>query len=178
MKPIGSSRWTLNPQPSFWGRGTDLGFTRDRHIKCASRLQPTCGAPSRRPHPEELGAPLCAPSVSKDGRSLDLACGRPSRRAQPFEARAPSGARAPQDDARSSGRGSELAAAATAISSRRYSVAECCNFALLQVDTAEQNFAEQIFLANEARLMHKRASFRTVIKARCGLLRRAFVLGV
>jgi hypothetical protein len=131
---------------------------------------------SRRPHPEE-GACLHAP-VSKDGRSLDLACGRPSRRAQSFEARAPSGARAPQDDVRSSGRGSELAAAATAISSRRYSVAECCDFALLQVDTAEQNFAEQIFLANEARLMHKTASFRTVIKARCGLLRRAFVLGV
>jgi hypothetical protein len=67
----------------------------------------------------------------------------------------------------------ELAAAATAISGRRYSVAECCDFALLQLATAEQ-----IFLANEARLMHKRASFRTVIKARCGLLRRAFVLGV
>jgi len=29
-------------------RRTDLGFTRDRHIKYASRLQPTCGAPSRR----------------------------------------------------------------------------------------------------------------------------------
>src|SRR5947209_7049943 len=29
-------------------RRTDLGFTRDRHIKSASRLQPTCGAPSRR----------------------------------------------------------------------------------------------------------------------------------
>jgi hypothetical protein len=39
-------------------RHTDLGFTRDRHIKYASRLQPTCGAPSRRPHPEELGALL------------------------------------------------------------------------------------------------------------------------
>ena len=36
--------------------------------------------------------------------------------------------------------------------------------------------AEQIFLANEAQLMHKRASFRTVIKARCGLLRRALFL--
>jgi hypothetical protein len=29
-------------------RRTDLGFTRDRHIKYASRLKPTCGAPSRR----------------------------------------------------------------------------------------------------------------------------------
>ena len=29
-------------------RRTDLGFTRDRHIKYASRLQPTCGPPSRR----------------------------------------------------------------------------------------------------------------------------------
>jgi hypothetical protein len=28
-------------------RRTDLGFTRDRHIKYASRLQPTCGVPSR-----------------------------------------------------------------------------------------------------------------------------------
>jgi hypothetical protein len=28
-------------------RRTDLGFTRDRHIKYASRLQPTCSAPSR-----------------------------------------------------------------------------------------------------------------------------------
>jgi hypothetical protein len=36
-----------------------------------------------------LGAPLCAPSVSKDGRRLGLACGRPSRRAQQ---------RAPQDE--------------------------------------------------------------------------------
>jgi hypothetical protein len=46
-------------------------------------------------------------------------------------------------------------------------------------DTPLQNARkEQILLANEAGLMHKRASFRTVIKARCGLLRRAFVLGV
>src|ERR1700738_2781184 len=38
------------------------------------------------------------------------------------------------------------------------------------------NFAEQILLANETGLMHKRASFRAVIKARCGLLRRALFL--
>src|SRR3984893_11243350 len=38
------------------------------------------------------------------------------------------------------------------------------------------NFAERILLANEAGLMHKRASFRTVMKARCGLLRRALFL--
>src|SRR5580692_2951939 len=57
-------------------------------------------APSRRPHPEELGALLCAPSVSKDGRWLGFASGQPSRRAQSFEARAPSGARAPQDEVR------------------------------------------------------------------------------
>ena len=75
-------RMELKPTDLILRRRTDLGFTRDRHIKFASRLQPTCEAPSRRPHPEELGALLGAPSVSKDGRWLDLACGRPSRRAQ------------------------------------------------------------------------------------------------
>ena len=38
----------LKPADLILRRRTDLGFTRDRHIKFASRLQPTCGAPSRR----------------------------------------------------------------------------------------------------------------------------------
>src|SRR5271165_5078054 len=41
-------RMELEPTDLILRRRTDLGFTRDRHIKCASRLQPTCGAPSRR----------------------------------------------------------------------------------------------------------------------------------
>jgi len=41
-------RMELKPTDLILRRRTDLGFTRDRHIKCASRLQPTCGAPSRR----------------------------------------------------------------------------------------------------------------------------------
>src|ERR1700722_16512880 len=43
-------RMELKPTDLILRRRTDLGFTRDRHIKC--------GAPSRRPHPEELGAHL------------------------------------------------------------------------------------------------------------------------
>src|SRR5580700_7296714 len=38
----------LKPTDLILRRRTDLGFTRDRHIKYASRLEPTCGAPSRR----------------------------------------------------------------------------------------------------------------------------------
>jgi hypothetical protein len=41
-------RMELKPTDLLLRRRTDLGFTRDRHIKYASRLQPTCGAPSRR----------------------------------------------------------------------------------------------------------------------------------
>jgi hypothetical protein len=41
-------RMELKPTDLILRRRTDLGFTRDRHIKYASRLQPTCGAPSRR----------------------------------------------------------------------------------------------------------------------------------
>src|ERR1700738_1557468 len=48
MKPIGSGGRTLKPTDLILRRRTDLGFTRDRLIKYASRLQPTCGAPSRR----------------------------------------------------------------------------------------------------------------------------------
>src|SRR5207253_6383279 len=94
MKPIGSGD-ELIPTDLILRTRTDLGFTRDRHIKYASRLRPTCGAPSRRPHPEEARS-----AVSKDGRWLGLAWPRPSRRAQSFEARAPRGARAPQDEVR------------------------------------------------------------------------------
>src|ERR1700726_1006799 len=68
----GLKRWPLILSPTL-RRRTDLGFTRDRHIKYASRLQPTCGAPSRR---------MAA--------GFRLACARPSRRAQE---------RAPQDEA-------------------------------------------------------------------------------
>jgi hypothetical protein len=156
--------------PSFETRAPQSSLRRLRKLVCArapeDEVDLRMELKTRAPHAEERRSAIhraqafqlrALRRVSKHGRSLDLACGRPSRRAQ----------------ARSSGRGSELAATATAISGRRYSVAECCDFALLQLDTAEQ-----IFLANEARLMHKRASFRTVIKARCGLLRRAFVLGV
>src|SRR5437660_11898942 len=91
------ARMELKPTDLILRRRTDLGFTRDRHIKYASRLRPTCGAPSRR---------MAAGSVSL--------VARPSRRAQSFEARAPSfearaqvrahlrmtGARAPQDEVR------------------------------------------------------------------------------
>src|SRR6202011_3975580 len=66
-------RMELKPTDLILRRRTDLGFTRDRHIKYASRLQPTCGAPSRR---------MAA--------GFRLACARPSRRAQE---------RAPQDEA-------------------------------------------------------------------------------
>ena len=38
----------LKPADLILRRRTDLGFTRDRHIKYASRVEPTCGAPSRR----------------------------------------------------------------------------------------------------------------------------------
>src|ERR1700686_1618022 len=41
-------RMELKPTDLILRRRTDLGFTRDRHIKNASRLQPTCVAPSRR----------------------------------------------------------------------------------------------------------------------------------
>src|ERR1700720_1125483 len=41
-------RMELKPTDLILRRRTDLGFTRDRHIKDASRLQPICGAPSRR----------------------------------------------------------------------------------------------------------------------------------
>ena len=51
-------------------RRTDLGFARDRHIKYASRLQPTCGAPSRR---------MAAGSVSLVAALRDAR--NPSRRA-------------------------------------------------------------------------------------------------
>src|ERR1700720_2447361 len=46
----GLKRWPLILSPTL-RRRTDLGFTRDRHINYASRLQPTCGAPSRRGWP-------------------------------------------------------------------------------------------------------------------------------
>src|SRR6202049_4658232 len=44
----------LKPTDLILRMRTDLGFTRDRHIKYASRLQPTCGAPSR-PHSDGMG---------------------------------------------------------------------------------------------------------------------------
>jgi hypothetical protein len=68
---------------------------------------------------------------------------------------------------------------------RRANVAIVSRLTLLQLMCSEllrktlgKKPRNKYLLANEARLMHKRVSFRTVIKARCCLLRRDFALGV
>jgi hypothetical protein len=56
--------------------------------KCHARVpsRETLLQRPHRPHPEELGARVCAPSLSKDGRWLGLACGCPPRRAHRSQA--------------------------------------------------------------------------------------------